>query len=249
MIFIPALVLALFLYSYWEISRIGKQVRAYGIREKNGYRIVLRGENVRDFSFRIGISGERGITMLVPKDTGIRFGIPRDVTGNIVVFFTGSFDLVRHIVPLIAIDRFADDGDTIRRASDSDGNFFIFVKPYETGDRTDRIDSIKSSVRNIPYVKSIEHYETGNQQRETEWKEREISIESKFPIGRKNDLKRAGFIHNCLILLNFTVISVQWESLLMSSYLLATIAVVAALVKTGKLPGGKKNRYRDSTLI
>lgn len=249
MIFIPALVLALFLYSYWETYRIGKRIRAYGIREKDGYVIMLHGERVQDFSFRIGISDEHGITMLVPEESGIRFAIPKNASGKIIVFFTGSFDLVRHVMPLIEIDHRTDDGDTSQRTSDSDGNFFIFVKPYETGDRTDRMDSIKSSVRNAPFVKMIEHYETGDERRETDRREREISIQSKLPLTRKNDLKRAGTIQYLFILLNFSVILVHWNHWLMSGYLLATIAIVAGLARMNVILLKKAMTYRNVSMI
>ncbi len=187
--------------------------------------------------------------MLIPENRGMRFAIPAEKSGGIVVFFTGSFDILRYVTPLIGIEHRNDDGDTAIKAEDADENFFIFVKPFETGDRMNRMDSIKSSIKNFPFVKTIEQYVSGDQRKKSNPEERIISIESTLPLERKNDLKRADTIHILFILLNFTVIFVHWNNVWMSGFLLATIGIVALLKKSVKIQENRIVWYRNSSLI
>lgn len=164
--------------------------------------------------------------MLYPGENGIQFTIPKHLTGTIIVYFTGSFDILRFLAPLSEVDNRIDDGVTGTRVADENENFFIHVKSYEAGDRMNRMDSIKSSMRNTPFIKTLEYYETGDRHRNAGSNQRNISIESPIPLERKNDLKRADLIHFLLIFLNFATILIQWKNIVLSGLLLLVIIVV-----------------------
>ncbi len=248
LIFIPALVLALFLFSFFEISKIRKRLRVYSSKkDKHGF-IRIHADSVRHFSFRLGIATRKGITMLQPEENGIKFVIPKGTSGELVIFFTGLFDILRYVMPLTNMS-LVEDGGEQQQVDGENEHFFVHVKSYEPGDRTNRMDSLKSAIKNTPFIKNLEYYRASDTNQIIDTSRQNITIESSLILERKNDLKRADIIHFLLILLNFTVIFVQWKNLILSGILLLVIVVVEILRRTVKIQTKRIAWYRNTTMI
>lgn len=156
--FIPALVAALFIHSYLEIRSISKKIRVIGTREGIGYSIGIYGKGIHQFYFRMGIRHLGKITMIQPKINSIDFCIPADSQGELIILFTGSFDILRHQIILFPIQEDRQDQKKAPPDADEQKLSYIHVHKYESGDQTHRMDSKRSSIRNHPYIKTLESF-------------------------------------------------------------------------------------------
>lgn len=156
--FIPALVAALFIHSYLEIRNISKKIRVIGTREDDGYSIGLHGKGIDRFYFRMGIRHDGKTTMIQPEIGSINFRIPADSKGELILLFTGSFDILRHQTILFPIQEDQQDQKQIHLDADEQKLSHIHVRKYESGDQAHRMDSRRSSIRNHPYIKTLESF-------------------------------------------------------------------------------------------
>lgn len=130
--FIPALVAALFIHSYIEIRNISKKIRVIGTREGVGYSIGLHGKGINQFYFRMGIRHLGKITMLQPERDSINFRIPPDSKGELIILFTGSFDILRHQIVLFPIQEDRQDQKQAPLDADEQKLSHIHVRKYES---------------------------------------------------------------------------------------------------------------------
>jgi hypothetical protein len=137
-------------------------------------------------------------------------------------------------MPLVDMNQ-VEKKDSLQPSGAENEHFFVHVKSYEPGDRTNRMDSLKSAIKNTPFIKNLEYYRASEKNHIINSNRQNITIESSLLLERKNDLKRADIIHFFLILLNFTVIFVQWKNLILSGMLLLVIVVVGILRSTVKI--------------
>ncbi|MDD2745190.1 MAG: hypothetical protein PHU93_01510, partial [Candidatus Gracilibacteria bacterium] len=188
--------------------------------------------------------------MLQPERDSINFRIPPDSKGELIILFTGSFDILRHQIVLFPIQEDRQDQKQAPLDADEQKLSHIHVRKYESGDQTHRMDSKRSSIRNHPYIKTLESFVIGNNSQQDPLENSfPIRIQSALALVRKNDLARADTIHIFFILLNFTVIFVQWENYILSGILLLTILVVFTLRKTVIFPPKRIFWYKNGTIL
>lgn len=143
--------------------------------------------------------------------------------GELVLYVKGSFDIFRYLVRLPLPPLPTDsDGDASSRAHVGE---YLHVREYRPGDESARVDALRSSMRDMPYVRVADHAEAVESRASSREAGVPLVMESSAALSPR-DARDSWLVHAGLVALAFVVIALQWESWLLSGMLLATIALV-----------------------
>lgn len=156
LMFIPAFVLALFVYSYFDVRNVRKEIDfAIESRKKRTIiRIIFR-RRIDFCTFGIVFCSEKE-SELLPLGQGLSVVVPAK-KGDIHLSIHGKFNIIRSFVPL------PDTTEAFQKQEEAEENqmeeVYFLLRPLQEGDDTKRIDARQSAKRGEWYVKdSITEY-------------------------------------------------------------------------------------------
>lgn len=101
LVFVPALFLGIFLFSYFESERIRKTVGFSLERDRGSYRIFVHSPKPVGLSFRVAYVGKGGsITYAEPEPSTMSVPYPKNGAESVRLYYRGSFDLFRKVADL-----------------------------------------------------------------------------------------------------------------------------------------------------
>ncbi|HRI36842.1 MAG TPA: hypothetical protein PK765_07520 [bacterium] len=143
--------------------------------------------------------------------------------GKIVLFVSGRFDILRRLVSVPPAPRSTPvSARQFPRVEDG----YPMVREYEPGDFAGRIDPLRSSTKDEPYVR-VPHSETTSTHQTTT--DNRIRISSNVALSDHRPDEGSWLGKWLIIGICIAIVTLQWESILLSGSLLLTIATVLAL--------------------
>jgi hypothetical protein len=117
---------------------------------------------------------------------------------------------------------------------------YLHVREYADGDSAGRIDPLRSSLRDKPYVRIADLSETTTSSVRRDTEGIPIFLESDLPLLPRAGTSGSDLVRWGMITLAFIVIALQWESWLLSGILAATTLLVLAVERlSGGWRGGR----------
>lgn len=232
LMFIPALVMSLFLYSYIETRRLKKIIKCGFLKVWENYVINIVSPNKKNFFFRLWYKQWKDIFLLEPDSSDNYFNIPSDEDIEIIIFLKGTFDIIRNVVNIWKISQMWTVNLKKQSWEDYKNNTFFFVRKYEQWDNISRLDSIKTALKNFPFIKSIINYEYIKNKRNKNEDSLKLLVSSNQVLIPKDEKLKWNILKWLLILINFIVIYIEWENLNYNAFLLvASIFTIFTVYK------------------
>lgn len=120
LVFVPALFLGIFAFSYFETRKITRTVRFTLEKDRDSYRIFVRAAVPVGLAFRIGFRDALGNVEFSDADTEtFSVAYPANGSPSVELHFRGSFDLFRKIVRLGKLPPAAGTLAGVESATDS----------------------------------------------------------------------------------------------------------------------------------
>jgi hypothetical protein len=214
LIFIPAFILAIFLYSFIKLYNIKKNFSFHLYNDKNGNQLKVFLKNWKTYNCIIANKSSNGsIDFLVPKK-GLVYELDPEKNYNLIIYVFWSFDVFRTIFSIW----------NIHLNWDKSSYEFYLSEKYDEDKDISKIDTLKTTLSQEPYVKEKQtlYY---NQNRGLDFK---IISNEKLKILWEEDLS---FLHFLLILLWSIWIIIEWQNQLFTMILWWTILFVFLLRK------------------
>ncbi|EKE29182.1 MAG: hypothetical protein ACD_2C00210G0010 [uncultured bacterium (gcode 4)] len=241
LLFIPALVISLFLFSFFEVRKLKKSLKCNLLKEHEDYIISVRSPENLNFFFRIAYSDSSWIHLLSPDIETERFSLLQSEDIEIILFIKWTFDILRHVVKIWKIAHGGDSQKDSEAPDLRDGTFFL-VREYEPGDNPRRLDSLKSALKNFPFIKTILNSETSKNPRKKGLNELTLHIDSNRIVLPKDDSRKWTLLKWLLILIDFTVIFIEWENIALDAMIMVPIVIVSLLLL-------KKKKFSSPRLL
>ena len=152
LIFIPAFVLSIFLYSLFEILFIKKNLKLNFNIWKNWNILKLFSNNNKKYNYILANKDINwNIDFLHPNNELI-YLIDTKKKYNLYLYVFWKFDIFRKIIHIWNFDFFKD----------LENESYTISKKYEEWDFIDKIDILKTSIKQIPYLKKQENINVEN---------------------------------------------------------------------------------------
>ena len=219
LMFIPALVLALFFYSYLEVRKLKKFVVPTLMKQRSEYLIYFRTTKNIEFFFRVGCKIGDEVTLLKQRSSQA-FSFPNDPRAEVVVYLKWSFDILRYVVNLWKINRKTSIAKLQIDSNDYNDNSFFLVRWFESWDSTKRLDSMRTAIKDSPYVRAMMNFENDNSWLRSDRSNLALKVASNQKLEIKDELYRSDFMKWLLIALNIIVIHIEWQDYMLSLSLL-----------------------------
>lgn len=208
LMFVPALFLSVLAFSYFETRRLVRRSSFSFEPASTGFRLFASLPERAGASLRIAFLLPDGTTAYPEPDAAsASYRIPGSGC-EISVVLRGTFDLFREVRHIGTAEPAAELG--VSRASRPD-DAFLSIRPYRDGEFLDRVDVLKSSASDRPYVRVWEVSSTPSVH-DASGSFRTLSVRSNVPVSVSAPLADAPKIQWRLIALCSLVIAVQWEN-------------------------------------
>ena len=227
LIFIPAFVSAIFIYSLFELYRIKKSLsfKLYNDKRWNYLKVLVKSWIKYNFILWNKLDSKK-IEFLEPSLDG-SYRLDTSKVYNLVFYVFWSFDIFRHIVTIWAINFSRDEKE----------KSFSVSEKYSSWKEIVKLDNLKSSMSETPYIK--QQYDMYHSQM---WINN-FYLQSNEKI-TKVSRKRLWKYHILMVVLWFLAIAIEWSNILLNSIMLITILWVWFLrKKQWKIPELFKNIF------
>lgn len=214
LMFVPAFVLSMLIYSLWDILAVRRLLRV---------QFVPRGDKVRDFMVRILFEGRRrycymylacftddGVSLLRP-DEQFQFVLP-DKYEKLELVIQGRLDVFR--LRVLIHDGVAQQengslgGAKMNGLNMHEQDFYFEVRPYRLGDSLFSIDAMRSSIGEGVFVREKVEIPMLNNREATA--DSKLIATSSEPLSLRSGLSNAIWWEWSMILLGFLGIWLQW---------------------------------------
>jgi len=224
LMFIPAFVLAVFLYSLYELYRIKRSIHLKFHSDKKWNYLKVFIKKWLKHNCIIWNIEESGNINFLQANKEWWYSLDSHKNYKLLLYAFGSFDIFRHIELVWEIQSWTK----------SDYAGYIISEKYTHWKEMHKIDNLKSSMSEIPFIK--ESYSTKTQLSQVDFSL--VSNDAISRVSRKNLWK----FHMIMILLAVIWIAIEWNNLVLNIVMWLTITAVFLLrKKQGKLTEKFKN--------
>lgn len=143
LIFIPAFVLSIFLYSLYEIYIINKSLNFNFFSDKNWNNLKLFVKPWIKYNFIIANKEINNEINFLQVNTGLSYILKEDKDYHLFIYVYWSFDIFRKVIDLWKI----------KLDSEKEKHQFFISEKYTDWKELHHLDNLKSSVKNIPFIK------------------------------------------------------------------------------------------------
>lgn len=196
LIFIPAFVLSIFIYSFIEYLFIKKNIKYELNIWKNWNLLKIFSKNNKKYNYILAYKDKNKVINFMTPNKDLSYDLKENNIYDLYLYVYGKFDIIRKVLP-IWIYNFTKDIEK---------DNYTIIKKYESDDELKRIDSLKSSIYDSPYIK----------------KEEDLNFLSKndfkLKILSNNDLElkwnqELNFLHILLILVSIIWLVIEWQNM------------------------------------
>lgn len=124
---------------------------------------------------------------------------------------------------------------------------YLHVREYRPGDDAGRVDALRSSMRDTPYVRVADRADAADASVRPSVRGTPLVLDSDVALSPRSRARGSDLVRMGLVALAFVVIALQWESWLLSGLLLATIVAVALCERV--LRGRHGGRFAQNTVM
>ncbi len=203
--FIPAFVLALFIYSFFDVRFKRKQVAA-GWKNDEHLELHLQFKQEID-SCRFFLVFDTGETIerMEPR-AGLSFAVPQH-KGEVKLLILGRFDIFRATIalPKVPEPKHEQSGKLAEL-----GELYFLLRPFEEGDQLRRIDALQTAKRDELYVRRIIHEAPARRRRKRSGK-MQMALLANYPIFPKKNVELARIIEWLIIAILIVAAHLEWR--------------------------------------
>lgn len=222
LMFIPAFVLGLFVYSYFDVRRAKKSVVASWQNEQQLALRLLFTRPHRFCTFFLAFRGEDEIRLLQPQKN-LTFVVPR-TPGRFLLLIQGRLDIFRAVVELPEPPESATDSHS---GESEIGEIYFSIKEYEEGDELKRIDPLQSAKRQKWYIRHLIH-EPPIRRPSKHALPKILSLVSNQNLEPKTDVHSGRLIEWSMIALTVLAAHLEWRNLIFTALALGSMGFVYA---------------------
>lgn len=217
LMFIPAFVLAIFMYSFFEYVSIYRNIK-YNVSIWKLWNVLKIFSPVhKKYNYILAYKDESWyINFLVPKPD-LSYDLDITKTYHLYLYVFGKFDIFRKKIYIWKYDF----------TKESENDTYFISKKYENGDVFWKFDILKTSLNNHPYIKKEENIHNYNKNK--------ISLK----IQSNNDLElkwkqNITLLHILLIIVGSIWLVIEWQDMVLNSILILSVILCLYLKKKYK---------------
>lgn len=217
LMFIPAFVLAIFMYSFFEYASIYRNIK-YNVSIWKLWNVLKIFSPVhKKYNYILAYKDESWyINFLVPKPD-LSYDLDTTKTYNLYLYVFWKFDIFRKRIYIWNYDF----------SRDIENDTYFISKKYENGDVFDKIDILKTSLNNHPYIKKEENINNYNKNK----------ISLKIQSNNALELKwkqNIALLHILLIIVGSIWLLIEWQDFALNFLLIGSIILCLYLKKKYK---------------
>ena len=208
LMFIPAFVLAIFLYSFFDLYFKSRniQVSNYNNGTETSLHIQVQ-KPYKHLFFELAFDNGKKIHFLQPNQS---FVIPKvkEEKGDYLFIIQGKLDVVRKVILLNNISSESVNKEDEVREKEED--FYFHIRQYQEGDDSIRIDAMQSAKRGALYIRETleEKGECGTPLK----KDKEnIMLNSNKQLAFRSGIKNSEYLEYFIILLGILGVHLEWQ--------------------------------------
>lgn len=225
--FIPAFVLSIFLYSYFEYLFIKKNIKYNISVGKNGNVLKIFSKNNKKYNYILAHKDKNGIIEFLSPKSDMSYELDASKTYDLYLYVFWKFDIVRKIIHLGSFDF----------QKERENDTYMVSKKYADGDICEKIDTLKSSLHQHPYIKKTESINGQNMNHLS------LQIHSNNQLEMKWN-QNLDFLHTLLIVVGTLGLMIEWQDVVFSSILaLSVVLCIIAKRKRIILSPSLQNTY------
>lgn len=217
LMFIPAFVLALFFYSFFDIHSARRKIGVTWINEK---KLELRINFLKPHTFCtyfLAFEDAGGITFLVPRQN-LTFVAPAG-RGRFFLLVQGRLDIFRAVIPL---PEPPDANQTTKTGDGEEGEIYFSLKEFEDGDELKRIDPLQTAKRQKWYIRKIV-YEAPMRRPGRKVLPELISLQSNQRLIPKSDVTQGRLMEWSIVVIAVLAAYFEWRNLIFTSVALGSM--------------------------
>ncbi len=226
LIFIPAFVLAVFVYSLYELIRIRRNmnIELRSDAQWNYLRVFIK--KWYKYNFILANKNESWKLVFLEPDLHGKYYFTKETPYNLFLYIFWSFDIFR-LTKSVGNIFFSDQRD--------ENDDFLQSEKYESGKQIIKIDTLRSSLSDVPYIK--QSYSVSGKQ----YEQSDFFLQSNDPLSIVSG-EKLGKFHIFMILIGMCAVAIEWLSPMLDSVMVITALIIFLLRnKRGKLPEKLKN--------
>ncbi|MBT4937291.1 DUF3488 domain-containing protein, partial [Candidatus Peregrinibacteria bacterium] len=206
LMFIPAFILAIFLYSFIDLYFKTKNIHIshYNIGLETSLYLNIK-KPYRYLFFKIIFDDGEDVYFLKPN---LSFAIPKikNKKGDYLFIIQGKLDVVRKVVVLKNISSYTFLEE---KNIEEEKDFYLHIREFEKGDNIMRIDALQSSKRGGLYVREV--LEENNAHSQTLKKNKEvIQVHSNSKITFRTGVRKSEYFEWFIIILAVLGVHLEW---------------------------------------
>ncbi len=233
LMFIPAFVLGLFLYSFFDVRYAKKLLVVSWLNEQKLALRILFTKPHSFCTFFLIFENQDGTTFLQPQKN-LTFVVPRS-RGKFFLLVQGRLDIFRAVIELPSPPEAATDA---KPGESENGEIYFSVQEYEDGDELKRIDSLQTAKRQKWYVRKIIH-EAPMRRPGVQLLPKILSLISNQNLVAKTDVKEGMIIEWSMIAITILAAHLEWRNFVFTLISLSSTFFVLGWIYLlkWKLPG------------
>jgi len=240
LMFIPAFVLSLFIYSFIDIQFAKKNINILWQNIDNDITLRIVFNTQKDYSFFKIVHKLNNDIKLIPIFKDISFNTSFK-SGDYFFIIQGKLDIFRKIIKLPKRPN-PNIAEYIQKNNTSNQDFYFNIRPYVEGDSVSRIDALNTSKRNKIYIR--EHISDIIRSKTTSKiiDKIKVIIRSNLYLTKRNDLHKGTILEWILISIGIIGIQLEWDNYNFLILSILSIFIIYLTNKKYKIPLFRKRK-------
>jgi len=211
LMFIPAFVLSVFIYSFLNVYFLSKRLTIIWQKVLKKIHLKILWNKKIDYAyFKLAFKNHINTEYLIP-DEKLIFNSPYNSAGRYYFIIQGRLDVFRKVIKLDIPPSF-NSNDIKNNDETQHKDQYFFIKPYEEGDDTSRIDALQTCKRNRIHIREKVIDLTRRIKEKLNLKNFKIILDSNYPLSKRTDLERGPILEWILIGLGLVGIQLEWNN-------------------------------------
>ncbi len=209
LMFIPAFVLSIFLYSILENYFILKNFRLNFYSDKTWNNLKIFVKKWYKYNFIIWNVKQNWEIEFLEVWSPLKFTLNKNEKYDLILYLYWSFDIFRKIINIWKV-RFNNDNETYE---------FYLSEKYSEDKNMQHLDNLKTSINNIPYIKEKKEIVF----KKDNWVEFNIVSNENLRIVWDEKISA---IHFLMVIFAFIGIVIEWEDIILNSLMIIWFIIV-----------------------
>lgn len=238
LMFLPAFILSLFFFSFWETWLLKRKISVFWTEEGNEKILFLRFSSANIFS-GISLAAFRGKEKRILTPTSF-LEYEGEKEENFILLLQGRLDIFRARIPVPFLP--AEEGRGRHSIRKPEEELYFHIRPLQEGEEFRHIDPLRSAKTGSWFVREMVPSPLEKPEQTTRPKGNVFRIAGNVPLWRWKSARGALIVE--WLLISIGILGAQWEWRLFSFSIvsIASVLTVLFLTKRGeKTRGGKRS--------